>query len=205
LNATTDPSCVFSRGRVPAAGVADEAVAGDSSTLQNQGSIGRQVLDRAQALFRQAVDGSLARGAVDAHVAGLIEPASAQVEQVVCLAVVADTRPEVLAHVTDSVLGLALGLRTVGMTEFGSKAIVLGEVDKAGMEDRVTVVVVTQPDRLHPVIENLLGHTTEIVEGLLVAAEEQRQGLAVGEVEVTALGTSPGSSQIPAPACAQAS
>jgi hypothetical protein len=103
------------------------------------------------------------RSCRECHVAGLIQPAPAQVEQVVGLSVVADSRPEVLAHITDSVLGLALGLRPVGMTEFGSKAIVLGEVDKAGMEDRIAVVVVTQPDCLNPVVENLLGHTTEVV------------------------------------------
>jgi hypothetical protein len=33
---------------------------------------------------------------------------------------------------------------------------------------------VTQPDRLDAAIENLLGHTTEVVEGLLVAGEEER-------------------------------
>src|SRR5579864_6106245 len=100
------PSGVFNWGRVPAAGVADKAVAGDPSTLQDQGSVGRQVLDGAQALFGQPVDWSLAGGAVNAHVAGLIEPAPAQAEQVVCVPVVADPRPEVLAHVADSVLGL---------------------------------------------------------------------------------------------------
>ncbi len=46
-----------------------------------------------------------------------------QVEQVVGLAVVADPRPEVLAHITDAVLGLAFGLRTLGSTEPRSKAV----------------------------------------------------------------------------------
>src|SRR5712664_3674425 len=101
-----------------------------------------------------------------------------------CVPVVTDPRPEVFAHVADAVLGLALGLRAVGMTELGSKAVVLGEVDKAGMKDRVAVVVITQPDRLDAVIENLFGHTTEVVKGLLVTRQEQRQCLAVGEVEV---------------------
>src|SRR5258708_2522525 len=121
---------------------------------------------------------------MDAHVAGLIQPAPAQTQQVVCVSIVADPRPEVLAHIADAVLGLALGLRPVGMTELGPKAIVLGEVDKAGMEDRVAMVVVAQPDRLDAVIENFLGHPTEVMEGLLVTAEEKRQCLAVGEVEV---------------------
>src|SRR5258708_4824029 len=109
---------------------------------------------------------------MDAHIAGLIQPAPAQTQQVVCVSVVADPGPEVLAHITDAVLGLALGLRAVGMTELGSKAIVLGEVDKAGMKDRVAVVVITQPDRLDAVIENLLRHTTEVVKGLFVTSEE---------------------------------
>src|SRR5216684_8760727 len=135
-------SGVFSWGRVPAAGVADEAVAGDASTLQDQGPEGRQVLDGAQALFGQAVNGSLAGGAVNAHVAGLVQPAPSQTKQVVGLAVVADPRPEVLAHVADAVLGLALGLRTLGATESRPKAVVVGEVDEAGMEDGVSVVVV---------------------------------------------------------------
>src|SRR5229473_4543735 len=177
-------SGVFSWGRVPAAGVADEAVAGDASTLQDQGPVGRQVLDGAQALFGQAVNGSLAGGAVNAHVAGLVQPAPSQTKQVVGLAVVADPRPEVLAHVADAVLGLALGLRTLGATESRPKAVVVSEVKEARMEDRVTALVVTQPDRLHPVIENLLGHTAEVVKGLLVASQEKRQRLAVGEVEV---------------------
>src|SRR5712691_4703634 len=175
---------VFGRGRIPAAGVADEAVAGYPSTLQDQGSVGRQVLDGAQALFGQAVNGSLAGGAVNAHVAGLVQPAPSQTKQVVGLAVVADPRPEVLAHVADSVLGLALGLRTLGATESRPKAVVVGEVDEARMEDRVTALVVTQPDRLHPVIENLLGHPAEVVKGLLMASQEKRQRLAVREVEV---------------------
>src|SRR5260370_188156 len=178
------PSRVFSWGRLPAAGVADKAVAGDPSTLQNQGSVRRQILDGAQALFGQPVDWSLTGGAVDADVAGLVQPAPAEAEQVVGGFVVADPRPEVLAHVANAVLGLALGLRTVWMTELGSKAVVLGEVDEARMEDRVAVVVVMQPDRLDAVIENLFGHATEIVKGLLVTGEEKRQRLAVGEVEV---------------------
>src|SRR6266566_3084566 len=53
-------------------------------------------------------------------------------------------------------------------TESGPKAVVLSEVDKAGMEDRVAVLVVTEPDRLDAVVENLLRHTAEVVEGLLV-------------------------------------
>src|SRR6266550_8047250 len=101
-----------------------------------------------------------------------------------CGPVVTDPRPEVLAHIADAVLGLALGLRMLGATEAGPKAVVLGEVDKAGMEDRVAMVVVTQPDRLDSVVENLLWHTAEVVEGLLMASEEERQRLAVGEVEV---------------------
>src|SRR5258708_18630886 len=177
-------SGVFGGGGIPAAGVADKAVAGDPSTLQDQGSVGRQVLDGAQALFGQSVNRSLAGGAVDAYVAGLIQPAPAEAEQVLCGLVVADSRPEVLAHVADAAFGLALGLRTLGGTEPRSKAVVLGEVDEARMEDRVAMVVVTQPDRLDSVIENLLRHTTEIAEGLLVAGEEQCQCLAVGEVEV---------------------
>src|SRR5260370_10296736 len=151
-------SRVFGRGRAPAAGVADKAVAGDPSTLQDQGSVGRQVLGGAQPLFGQAVDWSLPGSAMDAHIAGLIQPAPAQTQQVVCLPVVANPGPEVLAHIADAVLGLALGLRTLGPTEPRSKAVVLGEVNKAGMEDRVAMLVVMQPDRLDSVIENLLGH-----------------------------------------------
>src|SRR5712692_7173534 len=163
-------SRVFGRGRIPAASVADKAVASDTSTLQDQGAVGRQVLNGAEALFGQSVDWSLAGGAMDAYVAGLIQPAPAQAKQVVGGAVVADSRPEVLAHIADAVLGLALGLRTLGATEPRSKAVVLGEVDKAGMEDWVATVVVTQPDRLDAVVENLLWHTAEIVEGLLVTS-----------------------------------
>ena len=74
-------------------------------------------------------------------------------------------------------------------TESGPKAVVLSEVDKAGMEDRVAVLVVTEPDRLDAVVENLLRHTAEVVEGLLVTSKEQRQCLAVREVEV--LGSRP--------------
>src|SRR5713101_4682360 len=109
---------------------------------------------------------------MDSHVAGLIQPAPAELEQVVGLAVVANTRPEVLAHIADTVLGLALGLRTLGTTEPGSKAVVLGEVDEAGMEDRVAMVVVVQPDRFDSVIKNLLGHAAQVLKGLLVTAEE---------------------------------
>src|SRR5712692_6764603 len=94
-------SRVFGRGRIPAAGVADKAVASDTSTLQDQGAVGRQVLNGAEALFGQSVDWSLAGGAMDAYVAGLIQPAPAQAKQVVGGAVVADSRPEVLAHRAD--------------------------------------------------------------------------------------------------------
>jgi hypothetical protein len=72
----------------------------------------------------------------------------------------------------------------LGAAKAGPKAVVLGEVDKAGMEDGVAMVVVMQPDRLDPVVENLFGHTAEVLEGLLVASQEQSQCLAVGEVEV---------------------
>ena len=54
------------------------------------------------------------------------------------------------------------------------------------------MLVVMQPDRLHSVIENLLGHAAEVVEGLFVTAEKQRQGLAVGEVEVLRSGPTQG-------------
>ncbi len=60
-------------------------------------------------------------------------------------------------------------------------------------------------DCLESVIENLLGHATEVVEALLVTGEEERQGLPVGEGPGTAHATSRVSSRNPAPAYAPAS
>ncbi|HCF99225.1 MAG TPA: hypothetical protein DEV93_01620 [Chloroflexi bacterium] len=52
-------------------------------------------MNGAQAFFGQPVDWALAGGAVDAHVASLIQPTPAGAEQVVGALVVAHTRPEV--------------------------------------------------------------------------------------------------------------
>src|SRR5216683_1215226 len=98
--------------------------------------------------------------------------------------VVADPRPEVLTHIADPALGLAFGLRSVGMTEPGSVAVVAGEVEQAGMKDRLTAVVVTKPHRLGAVVEDFFGDAAVVMEGTLMTGEEKRQRLSVGEVEV---------------------
>jgi len=60
---------------------------------------------------------------------------------------------------------------------------VLGEVQQSRMEHRVAAVVVLQPDRLHAVVQDLLGDAAQIVEGVLVTAQQRRQSLRVTEIE----------------------
>jgi hypothetical protein len=61
---------------------------------------------------------------------------------------------------------------------------VLGEVQQAGVKNGVAVLVVAQPHRLHPVVQDFFRHATQVVEGVLVAAQQRRQGLGLTEIEV---------------------
>src|SRR5207248_2098983 len=79
---------------------------------------------------------------------------------------------------------LALGVRQLGPAELGSEAVVVGEVEQPQLEDRVVAFVVAQPDRFGAVVENLFGHTAEVVEGALVTTQKGGQGLGVAEVEI---------------------
>jgi hypothetical protein len=128
-------SCIFSGSGIPAAGVADEAVSCHAATFEDQSPVSRDVSSRPQALQRQAVDRALTSGAVNPHIAGLIEPMPTQPEQIVSQSVVTHPGPEVLAHVADPVLGLALGLGPVSMTKPRLKAVVLREVEQPRVED----------------------------------------------------------------------
>src|SRR6202008_3390163 len=68
--------------------------------------------------------------------------------------------------------------------EPGPEPVVMGEVQQAWVEDGVTTLVVAQPDRLGPVVQDLLGDAAEVVERALVTAQERGQRLGGGEVEV---------------------
>src|SRR5258708_17486409 len=168
------PSGVFNWRRVPAAGIGHEAVTGNPAAFQDQRAVGWHAGHRAQSFTWQTVDRTLAGRAVDTDVAGLVQPTPAELEQVLCNSVVAHPWPEVLAHITDSALGLAFGLRSVGMAEPGSVAVVASEGGPVRMKDRGAGVRGTQPNPLGAVVAEFFGHAAAVLGGPLGAGEEKR-------------------------------
>ena len=72
---------------------------------------------------------------------------------------------QVVLHIADGTLDLALGASAIGLMSFRDKAIVIGKVH----EERVPGLRV-QSDLLHVVVENLLAPAAEKREGILMAA-----------------------------------
>src|ERR671934_188482 len=81
--------------------------------------------------------------------------------------------------------GTEYQLPPVGVTHPRPESVVAGEVEQAGMEHRLTAVVVANPHGAGSVVQDLLRHPAQVMEGALVTGEEDRQRLAVLEVEVT--------------------
>src|SRR5262245_44653957 len=78
-----------------------------------------------------------------------------------------------LAQIADTTLDLALGLRTIGMTQTRSKAPVTGEIQKGRMPDDLAALARTQDNRLDPVIQDFLGNPAQLPEGFLVHPQER--------------------------------
>ena len=92
---------------------------------------------------------------------------------------------EVLPDELDGVLHLPLRLGSVGVAQPRGERVVGGEVQ----EERVELALgdevgPSQDDRLEVVVEDLLREPSQVVEGVLVAAEERRSGEVSDELDV---------------------
>ena len=154
----------------------DHAVAGDAP-LHPQHRLeraGRQSLE-AWVLFGEMLGDDTPRGGMDAHIGHRIEPVVELCIEVLEIAELA-AEEEVLTHVAERALDLALGLGAIRAARLGQEAVMAREVEQRAIVDDVTSLgVVTDHRRLHAVVEDLLWHATECFEGGDVAAQDCRQ------------------------------
>ena len=84
---------------------------------------------------------------------------------------------EVLADVAERPLDLALGLGPVRPAGFGMEAVVAGQIDQGAVVDDAASVGLAGDRRLHAVIEHLVRHAAQRLEGGHMAAQHGRQVL----------------------------
>ena len=140
---------------------------------------GRQGLEE-RPLLGEVLGDDPAGGGVHAAVGHLVEPLPELGVEVVEVAEGAGEE-EVLAHVAEGPLHLALGLGPVGPARLGQHAVVRGQVQELGVVDDASLVDLAEDRRLHAVVEDLLGRTAQGLEGGDVAAENGGEVLAGDE------------------------
>ena len=159
----------------------DHALARDPA-FQAQHGVERPGWQRSEErpLLGEVLGHDPAGGGVHTAVGHLIEPLPELGVEVVEVAEGAGEE-EVLAHVAEGPLHLALGLRPVGPARLGHHAVVRGQVQELGVVDDASLVDLAEDRRLHAVVEDLLGRAAQSLEGGDVAAENGGEVLAGDE------------------------
>ena len=156
----------------------DHAVAGDAPLEPQHGleRPGRQRLE-AGALLGEMLGDDAPGGGVDAHIGDLVEPLAELHVEIVEVAEAA-AEEEVLADVAERALDLALRLGPVGLARLRQVAVVAGEVEQGAVVDDVASLGILAAEHgAHAVVEDLLRHAAERLEGGGMAAQQRRQVL----------------------------
>ena len=130
---------------------------------------GRQQLE-GRPLLGEVLDDDAPRGAVQATVSDLVEPLGELSIQVVEVAE-GPGQEEVLADVTERPLDLALGFGPVGAAGLGQVAVMARQGEELVVVDDAALVDLAEHGGAHAVVEDLLGHAAEGLEGGDVAAQ----------------------------------
>src|ERR1043165_5528413 len=119
------------------------------------------------------------RCAMNALVGNIPNPLSQPTVQVVeaCRFTTLKATQEVPTHVLHARFDLALRLCPIWPAQSRTKAPIPREIQKHRIPHDLATIVRSQPDRLHPVVENLLRYPTQLAEGFFVHAEQGSQRL----------------------------
>ena len=135
------------------------------------------------ALQREGVEGALAGLGVDAHVGDGVQPQAhggGELGEGADLPAV----QEAALHIVDRVFHDALGLRMRGGAGLDLEAVVAGEVEVLGVEDRRGAGAVREHRGLAVVDQHFAGHAAEGLEGTLVAPQPPFLRLAQRKLDV---------------------